>query len=115
MADADAEQQPAACNRKSIAVPAPVLAAPLPLTERDITMCQAEGKAAPDTESPEDRAVRIFKEDEENRKRKREEDGDAEREEEYQDLCRRLWGILKHKKMSVEAKHKAILVLTGWK
>ena len=38
MADADAEQQPAARNRKSIAVPAPVHAAPLRITKRDIAM-----------------------------------------------------------------------------
>jgi len=38
MADADAEQQLAARNRKSIAVPAPVHAAPLRITKRDIAM-----------------------------------------------------------------------------
>ena len=36
MADADAGQQPAARNRNSIAVPAPVHAAPLRITKRDI-------------------------------------------------------------------------------
>jgi hypothetical protein len=42
----------------------------------------------------------------------------AEEEEankEYEEICAKLWCILKHPKLSDEAKHKAILKLNGWK
>ena len=42
----------------------------------------------------------------------------AEEEEankQYEEICSKLWCILKHPKLSDEAKHKAILKLTGWK
>tara|TARA_R100000231_G_C5304971_1_gene158705 strand:+ start:101 stop:511 length:411 start_codon:yes stop_codon:yes gene_type:complete len=52
--------------------------------------------------------------DEEKEKEEDTKEEEKEEEDEYELICKKLWCIL-NCKMSNEGKHKAILILTGWK